>query len=338
MGGNRSETTSCHVGVRGEHPRDGRRRGRCVGGVGTEHHDRRWILDRRRPDHQRQRRGGEAGQERPADRNQGERPDARRHLLDDQGRLLSAGTVVGERGRRLQGPLQPRQHEEGAAGRPQDRLPSLPGRRRQPAEQPADRAEARAAGPGLRGRRDLRNRSDPEHGLHEQEPGAVRRLGLPARILRHALGLRVRRLPRHRLLGSEAPGVPGEPRVGPDRGREPDGQDDEGRAAGPGQRLRPPREQDDQRAVRPRGCEGRVQRGEHPGPELGRELHAVRPGREGVRCEPAPDPDQLPDGSRPDGGDDGGRVHRHQRELRGLHPRSARRRRSSSRRPSTAPS
>ena len=116
-----------------------------------------------------------------------------------QGRLLPAAGVLRRRGRRLQGTLRAGEHEQGAPGRSHDRLLGLPGRRQQPADQPADRPEARPAGSVLRDRRHLGQRAHrASTDFMNTQPGAVLRLGLPAGLLPHPLGLRLQRLPDHR--------------------------------------------------------------------------------------------------------------------------------------------
>ena len=124
--------------------------------------------------------------------------------------------------------------------------------------------------------------------------------------------------------GQEAHRVPGQPGPGTDRGDRADGGAVQVRAAGAGQRQWAQQPPVHQRAHQARGREGRVPGGQHPGLERRGELHAVRAGGQGGEPEHPALAGRLPDRARSHRGDDGGWLHRGQRQLRRVHPGPAR--------------
>ena len=218
----------------------------------------------------------------PLDRRRGIRPHAGGDVQSpSRWAATCTQAVVRGRRRRLQGALRAGEHEQGAARRSHDRLLGLPGRRQQPADQPADRPEARPAGQVLRDRRHLGRRAAPpstDFMARNQVP--FYGWGFLPGLLRQPLGLRLQRLPGDRTTRARSTrctrrtwpsGRSRRPGLTPRRSQ--------GRAAGAGQRRRAqPATTTISQLIQARGREGRLQRGQHPGPERRRELHAVRAG------------------------------------------------------------
>ena len=240
--------------------------------------------DRRRIGHQRQRGGRQAGQERPAGRDQGERSDARRHVLDDQGRLLPAGGVV-RRTRTTasrRASTAPTTKKELPGGRkidfsacqddgsnPQTNLQIVQKLVQQDQVFAVVGISAAASTPST----DFMSKNQvPYYGWGFLPGFCGQRWGFGYN------GCLVTNYPgkKHTVYQANLA-------LGAIQAAEPHAQDHQGRAAGPGQRRRPQRQHHDQPALHARGCEGRLQRDQHPGPERGREHDAVRAGDQGGR-------------------------------------------------------